>query len=198
VFWSDRLDSNQPSPVPQTLRHGPMDLYAQFRMSSREQKWLRSARLLAMPYEATARQRYRQRHKARARPLTGSLRRRAPRPVVHFVPVRPLIQHALTTIMPLFLNSLWLRRSPDMRRRPAPNATDAIGPYATFASYTRRGRIIPSVGIFEHSTVISRVRERTSLELHILEMQKHAFLVRLFPAEETKCFCGLEHGHAGA
>ena len=44
----------------------------------------------------------------------------------------------------------------------------------------------------------SRVHERTDSELHILEMQKHAFLVRLFPAEETKRFCGLEHGHAGA
>jgi hypothetical protein len=71
-------------------------------------------------------------------------------------------------------------------------------PYATFASYTRRWRIIPSAGIFEYSTVISRVHERTGLELHILEMQKHAFLVRLFPAEETKRFCGLEHSHAGA
>jgi len=85
-----------------------------------------------------------------------------------------------------------------MRRRPAPNATDAIGSisdicllHAPLANYTE-------LGIFEHSTVISRVRERTSLELHILEMQKHAFLVRLFPAEETKRFCGLEHRHAGA
>ena len=81
---------------------------------------------------------------------------------------------------------------------PATIESAAIDPYATFASYTRRWRIIPSAGIFEHSTVISRGHERTGLELHILEMQKHAFLVRLFPAEETKRFCGLEHGHAGA
>jgi hypothetical protein len=48
---------DQRSAVPRQAAHGLMELYAQFRMSSREQKWLRSARLLAVPYEATARQR---------------------------------------------------------------------------------------------------------------------------------------------
>ena len=62
---------------------------------------------------------------------------------------------------------VWLRRSPDMRRRPAPN--DALT-HMRHLPLTCRWRIIPSAGIFEHSTVISRVHERTSLELHILEM----------------------------